>query len=891
VRLFLRRLLLLLPWRRRAAEREMQEELRGVSAMADARELGNLTLAAERTRDEWGWTRLGQVWRDIRLAVRMLGKRPGFSAAAILSLALGIGANTALFTLINAVSWRLLPIRSPESLLLLRQRQPDGAMLALSFPQYALIRDHNGALDMAAYSPLKVNVAVGGQMEPPTDAQLVTGSYFPLLGVSAAAGRLLGPEDDRAPLAHPVAVISYGYWKRRWALDPAAIGSPLTISGTPFTIVGVTPPEFFGVEVGASPSVYVPVMMQPVAMPTVENRLDRPINMVGWLEVIARRKPDVSPAQADAMLARLAESNDTDWRMADKFGTGRIKATLVLTSAATGLADLRAQFSQPLRILLAVVAVVLLIACANAGSLMLARAAGRRPEFALRLALGAGRSRLIRQVLMEGLVLAAAAGALGVLLAYLGTRALVAYASTGRDAVFLDLTPDARVLAFTLAVSMLAGVCFALVPALRATRVDLTSAGRKDLGHTRHASGFLQPGRAFVVTQVALSLVLLMGAGVFVRSLQNLMGRQLDVDRARVLIVRVEPRGSDQRSVPGTVDRLDRIYRDLLAEVRAMPGVASATLARSMPLSPVGFSSTVATASGPPQSVTTLMIYPRYPETMGLPLVAGRDFDERDLVPGAPLVTMVNETFVREVLSASALGVQHGAVMLEPGRPPQRVPMNIVGVVKDSPYPNVREAVRPLVYQTFRQARTGRGQMVLYVRASGDPDRVIGGIRAAVQRIDPHVPTFDVHTLADEVDATLIRERLIVTLSAFFALFALVLVCVGLYSLTAFTVARRTAEFGVRVALGATRGAVTWMVVRQVVLMVAAGAAIGVPLAWAVARLASRALTGVLFQLTATDPLTMATSVAVLALVAVGAGWIPARRAATVDPIVALRTE
>jgi predicted permease len=761
-----------------------------------------------------------------------------------------------------------------------------------SYQQYTLIRDLNDVLDLAAYAPVRLNIWVDGQLEPTGEGQMVSGNYFSLLGVRPAAGRILGPEDDRVPRGHPVAMISYGYWKRRWGLDPAIVGRHLTLSGVSFAIVGVTPPEFFGVEVGTSPQVFVPIMMQPVVMPVSENLLDNPSLFSSWLRVIARLNAGVPEARANTVLATLAQSEETDWRPSDKFHGGRVNARLELTSAATGLADLRSQFSLPFRILMGVVGVVLLIACANTGNLVLARAAARRPEFALRLALGAGRSRLIRQLLIEGIVLAGLAGVCGVALAYWATGGLVAYVSAGRGAVVLDLAPDARVLAFTLCVSVFSGLIFASAPAIRAARVDMTSVGRSDIGTARHSLGEPQPGRLLVVLQVALSLLLLVGAGLFVRSLQNLNQRRGGVATAQILVVRVEPRGSDQRNAPGAIERLDRTYRDLLARVERIPGVASATLARTSPLSPIEFNSIVKTPSGGERNVPTLMIYPHYFATMGMALSKGRDFDEEDLRPDAPLVAVVNEAFAAELLEGRApAGVEHGATLSSRGRPAESRPLNIIGVVSDAPYPNLRERTPPMLYQTFRQTRTGRGQMVLHVRVTGDAASVGAQLRNVLQSVDKDVPTFEIRTLAEEVDATLVRERLVATLSTFFGAVALGLVCVGLYGLMSFIVARRTPEIGIRVALGAVRADVAWMIMRQALSLVIVGAAVGLPVAWITARVAAHQMSVILFQLSSTDPLTIAAATGLLILVAMGASWLPARRASRIDPMMVLRND
>jgi predicted permease len=890
-----RRLALLLPWRRRAAERDMEEELRSIRAMASPGELGNLTLAAEDARAEWGWTRLEQTLQDLRYAARTLRKRPAFTVAAVLSLAIGIGANTALFTLINTALWKLLPIRDPEHLLALGQQGRDSLGNGFTYQQYELIRDHTQAFDFAAYSRVRLNVAIDGASEPTRAGQLVSGEYFALLGVRPALGRLLGPDDNRVPMGHPVAVLAHSYWQRRFNGDPAVLGRSIALSGLPFTIVGVTPPDFVGTEVGSPPSLFVPVMMQPAVMPMMVNLLHRPNVYSTWLRILGRLKPGVSLEQAAAQLDALARVPETDWRPRSKFTGEPEDVRLVALSAATGISELRRQFSQPLFVLLGVTGMVLLIACANVGNLMLARSATRRTEFALRLALGARSSRLFRQVLVEGFLLAALGGLAGVVLAFWTTRALVAFAAAGYGAIDLDLSPNPRVLAFTGLLSMLAGVMFGAVPAYRASRVELSSGMRHDLSHGRSAASLGGPGTLLVVVQVALSLVLLIAAGLFVRSLQQLSPHEAASDPSRVLIVRVETRGSSNRSAPGAADRFDRMYRELLGEIERIPGVESASLARTSPLSPSSFGFRVSLpSSNQPQMMPALIVYPGYFATMGIPILKGRDFNDDDLRPGAPPAVLVNETFVRTfVRGGEPLGNQHDIRQAAGPRGSwsQGLPLDIIGVVKDTRFPSLRDPTPPTVYQTFMQANTGFAQMVLHVRVSGPTSEIARQVREAVQALDRVVPMFDVHTLADEIDGALVRERLVATLSSLFGAVALTLVCVGLYGLLAFAVSRRTAEIGVRVALGATQSDVGWLIARQALIIVSAGLAVGIPAAWLVSRLADRQLNGLLFKLAPTDPLNVLLATVVLVLVAMSAGLIPARRAARIDPVVALRIE
>ena len=901
MRMLIQRLLLLLPWRRRAAERDMRDELRAIAAMADPRELGNLTVAAEDVRAQWGWIRLEQTAQDVRYAIRTLRKAPGFTLAAVASLAIGIGANTALFTLTDSVMWKLLPIDDPEHLLTVDQQTPDSLTSGFTYPQYEIFRDHGGALDLAAYGYARLEVSVSGSDEPTVEAHLVTGKYFPLLGLRAAAGRLFDDTDDRVVMGHPVAVLSHRYWQRRFAGDPAVIGRPVTVAGLPFTIVGVAPAEFFGVEVGQSPDLYLPVMMQPGVLPTFGSLLETPDVFSTWLRLIGRLKPGVSLEQAPARLNALAGHPATEWRVRNKFSGQFEETRLVVRSAAAGLSDLRRQFSQPLFVLLGVSGVVLLIACANVGHLLLARSATRRSEFALRLALGAGRTRVMRQVIVEGLVLAGAGAAVGIVLAYWAAPALVAFASAGRTSVMLNLAPDLRVLAFTTTVSILAGLLFASAPALRAARADQSARVRLDPGRTARTVADHGPGKTLVVVQVALSVVLLVAAGHFVRTLQNLYRHDSSIDLDRVLVVRLEPSGSGRRTADNA-PAFDRTYRDLLARVVTVPGVRSASLARSSPLEPSTLGFPIALPSGgEPVRLQSTIVYPRYFATVGVPIVKGRDFNEDDLGPGAARAVIVNDAFVRDILhGGEPLGTSHGVAidLLKGFRPTQGStasrrgePLNIVGVVSDSRFPGLRDETPPRVYQTYLQANTGFGAMVLHVRATRDSAEIIRAVTDLVRPIEREVPMANVHTLADEVNAALARERLLAALAGIFGLVALSLVSVGLYGLMAFSVSRRTSEIGIRIALGATRANVRWLVGRQALGIVLAGLAIGIPAAWIAGLLASRQLSSLLYKVTSTDPATMVLAAVLLVVVALCAGLLPARRAVRIDPAVALRNE
>jgi predicted permease len=890
-------------FKRGAVERELSNELRfhrerlvakliaaGASPEGAERrariDMGGVDQISEECRDARGVSLIESTVQDLRYATRQLRKSAGFAAVVIASLALGIGANTAIFTLIDAVLLRMLPVDAPNELYFVARHRPNATIYGYGHEDFRALRQGNPVFtDIAAYGTTRLNVSIGGSTEPTAEGQMVTGAYFSLLGIDPVIGRLIGEEEDRIPNGHPVTVLSYNYWKRRFGGDPHALGRAISISGTSFTIIGVTPRDFFGLEVGRHADLFVPVMMQPVAMPASENLLYNPTLNATWLTAVGRLKSDRTPAQATAVLAGLDVLRPLmtkPQRPGEQ--SQRIPERLGLAPAATGLSSLRQQFSQPLMVLMVVVAVVLLIACANVASLVLSRAASRQAEFSMRLALGAGRWRLVRQLLVESIVLALAGGLCGLAVARWATGALVTFISSGRTPIVLDLAPDARILAFTATVSILTGVLCGLVPALRASRVDVISGLR---GQARGTVGgnWLRPGKILVVSQVALCLLLLFGAGLFVRSLQAIDSQDDGFDRQGVLIIRVEPRGSDQRGVAGASARLHQTYLDLLQRVREITGVRSASLAHFNPTTPVTFGGPLRLASGETARVSQMMVYPNYFATMGIPIVAGRDLEPRDLQASSPYVCLVNEAFVRQLM--------HGENPVGKQLPVERngLQREIIGVVKDTKYATLRESTPPVMYQPFLQTSTGRGQMTLHVRLAGTTPGVAARVREEVQRIDKDMPLFAVHTLADLMASSLSRERLVATLSGLFSLLALLLASVGLYGLMAFAVVRRTSELGVRMALGAASRSVVAMVLREAMLLVVIGLAVGVPAAFLLGRFAASQVAGLLYGLTSTDPLTMGGAAAILMAVAAGAAYFPAARAARIDPIIALRAE
>jgi len=903
-------------FRRDAMERELTDELqfhherevakliaRGIpreDAERQARySTGGVEWVKEECRDARGISTLESTLRDVQYGIRQMRKRPGFAAVVILSLGLGIGANTAIFTLINAVLLRSLPVENPERLEFLARYQPafgPAPSFGFMYEEFRRLQAANPVFtDVAAYSATRLNVSIDGSIEPTVEGQLVSGSFFPMLGVRAVVGRAFGPEDDRRPAGHPVAVLSYDYWKRRFARDPGVIGRTIAVSGHPFTVIGVAPPEFYGLEVGRAADIFVPVMMQPVVMPAAENWLESSIARSEWLTIVGRLRPEITPQQAAGALSSL----DVLEPLMTKPGrTGappqQVIERLGLISAASGLSELRDQYSRPLFILLIVVGVVQLIACANVASLILARGSARAPELSMRLALGAGRWRLVRQLTIENVLLALVGGISGLLLARWSTSLLVTFMSAGRTPIVLDLRPDPSVLTFTAAVSLVTGLLCGAIPALRATRVDILAGfahqGRQQGG----TASWARPGRMLVVAQVALCVLLLFGAGLFVRSLQKIDAQDGGFDRDRVYVTRVEPRGSDQRGVPGASVRLDAIYRDLIRRVEAIDGVRSASLAYFAPTTPVYYSEPIQVPSGETVRIARMMVYPGYFETMGIPILAGRDLDDHDLAAGAQEVIVVNEAFVREFMNgANPLGRRLAYRARRTPDNPAGVERfrEIVGVAKDSRYASLREAVAPVIYQPFLQTQTGRGQMTLHVRTSRDDGAIVSRIREEVQRIDSTMPLLPLETLAAELDAALSRERLVAVLSTLFSVLALLLATVGLYGLMAFSVVRRTSEMGIRMALGAARASVVRLVMGEAMLLVVGGLAVGVPAAFVAGRLAGSRISGLLFGLRATDPMTMVLAVAVLVVAAAAAAYVPAARASRVDPMVALRSE
>jgi predicted permease len=835
-----------------------------------------------------------ELWQDLKYGARMLRKRPGFTLVAVLTLALGIGANTAIFSSVNAILLKKLPLADGDRLVLFDATNSEGTSDGspsdevwhrYSMGTYRHFTTGIPALEsLAAFRSGESRLNVVGGKEGATEASLgsghlVSGNYFQVLRVDAQLGRTLTPDDDREG-APPAAVISNGYWKTHFASDRQVLGQSITVNGTPVTIVGVIPQRFFGLRVRRAPDFWLPLVLQPRIERTDSYLTDRDVY---WLNLVGRLKPghglDEASTQANVALKQYlrAEAGSTpadDWKAAIDHGVIR------LAPGGPGISGLRSAYGEPLKVLMGVAGFVLLIACANLANLMLSRATERRGEIALRLAMGAGRGRILRQVMTESLLLAALGGGVGLVLALWGVEALRVLVSKSAP---VDVGLNLPVLGFTAAVSLAAGILFGLAPALRAGRADLVTAmrARGESGGAGRLAAGLAP--VLVVTQVALSLVLLAGSGLLVRSLMNLASADVGFTREGVVVVDI-----DTRIAGLEMSELSDYYQRLLERVQAIPGVTAATVATYSPMNGTSRSSSL-TIEGrkivPDEDVVAnvLLVAPRWAKTLQVPIVRGRVLEEQD-GPAAPKVAFVNEAFARAYFAGTDPIGRRVAI----GDDPKNPRYEIVGVVGDARYDSPREAPARTLYLGILQAGDqGAYSSDLEVRTSGDPMRTVPELRRAVAEIDHRVPIASVTTLSDQVAGAVGPERLLAQLVSAFSVLALVLACVGLYGVVSQAVARRTNEVGIRMALGADRARILGMILREAGSLILLGLAVGIP----GAALAARLLTNQLFGVAPADPLTLAASASVLLAVALLAGYIPARRASRVDPLVALRAE
>ncbi|HET9401160.1 MAG TPA: ABC transporter permease [Candidatus Acidoferrales bacterium] len=886
-----------------SAREKMKAGMSRADAMRAARmEIGSADMVKEESR-AWGWeSRLETVWQDLRYAARVLAKNPGFAAVAVLSLALGIGANTAIFTLIDSVLLKTLPLKNPHELVIFEWWIPPGAVeprmwmsgnswdedgksvgTPLPYPAFAAMRaSQRGVADMFAISDMgRANLVADGTADL-TRAEMATAGIFNTLGLHPAAGRFYDEQDDRAG-ASPVCVISYGYWKRRFGADPNISGKQITLSGVPFAIAGVMPGGFDGVQTGDHVDVWAPLALQSL----IDPNMDPKVSMFAaadhwWLIVMGRLKPGVSRAQAETQLNAIFTPVATDGISARQAGDHYAIPALQLEGGAQGLGQLSRTYSRPLFVLLALVGLVLLIACANVANLLLARGTARQREIGVRLSLGASRWRLMRQLLTESLLLAGVGGALGYLLATWGSGVLVAMISPKTSPLALDMSLDARVLAFSIGICILTALLFGIAPAWRAARTDLTPALRQ--GSPGAAGLKLGWGKTLVAAQVALSLVLLFGAALFVRTLVNMRHIQAGFEADHVLLFGLHP-SSDYKE-----PALKALYAEVQERLTTLPGVISATAswhlivhdgARGERVTVPGY--TVKSAED--RSSYIMPAGPNFFATMRIPILRGRDFNVRDTA-NSPKVYVINEAFARKYFGGrDPLGERMGMGGEHPEADGQ-----VIGIVRDAKYASLRNDAPPTVYQPLQQA-FDIPYMNYEVHTAGDPLEMVPTVRAAVASIDPKVPIYRIQTEENLVDEALTQERLFAKLTSFLGGLALVLACIGLYGTLAYAVARRTREIGIRMALGAKQFDVLGMVLRETLVLIAVGIAVGVPAALGATRLASGFIADFLYGLKPTDVASIVAAASLLAAVALCAGAIPARRAAKVDPLIALRYE
>ncbi len=880
-------------------------------------------------------------WQDVRYGLRMLGKSPGFTAVAILTLALGIGANTAIFTLIDAVMLRTIPVRDPERLAVFKWtahndpkyhsygswgdcgRSGNGSGCSFSVPLFKSMRAQASVFSGLTAFTGPMTVVVSGNGAPSmAGAEVVSGDFFSTLGVGTALGRPLGPADD-SPSAPRAVVLSYAYWQKAFGGERSVMGRTVRLNGAAFTIVGVTDPRFTNLAPGKTQDFFLALALTPqLGFKWQGNLKDMTDSQSWWLVIVGRLKDGVSMRQAQAAATSIFRNEMLHG--AKPLSKEADDPAIVLAPAQEGLSGQRQRYSTELYVLMFAVGFVLLIACANIAGLMLARSAARQKEIAVRLALGAGRRRMVRQLLTESVMLSVAGGVFGVLIAYWGVHSITALVASSPDRPFpFVIAPDWRVLAFTISASVLTGIFFGLAPALRSTRLDLTPALKESASSlppgTGRAGRRLHLGGVLVMAQVALSILVLIGAGLLVRTLQNLRDIDPGFDTQNILLFGIDPTLSGYKDA-----QIDILYRDLQDRFAAIPGVISASYASDPLLSGSLWSTDIHLPGQPEKSsveADTLAVGPGFFSTLHIRLLAGRALNSADFttaaatdaaqraaeeaskkpaasessntaskapsptdVAGAPIPVIVNETFARKYFGKESPLGRHldEAEGDEPSTGPKSPGYQIVGVAGNTKYDSLRREIQPTMYRPL----TGGGAH-FELRTAATAAALLPIVRDIVNRAGDNLPIFDVATQSQRIDQLLSQERIMARLSSFFGLLALVLACIGLYGLLSYEVTRRTREIGVRMALGAQRRGVLRLVVGQGILLALAGSVVGIAAAFAVTRY----LASLLYGVRPVDPLTFTAVVVLLAVVAVAACAIPARRAVSVDPMVALRYE
>ena len=834
---------------------------------------------------------MATLLNDVRYGIRMLAKNPGFTAVVVLTLALGIGANTGIFSLLDQAILRALPVKDPSRLVLVNDAEyrsgwsnSDNDAMVYSYPHYKDVRDgiplFHGVI---ARARVPLSVATGGVAER-AGGDVVSGNFFSVLGVGPALGRVLDPEDDRVPGASPVAVLSYGYWQSRFGRDPDVVGRKISLNAYPFTVVGVAAPGFAGLLKGHNVDVFVPIAMKRELTPDWNGLVERDIM---WLNIFARLKPGISREQAEAAIqgpyhpileAEIQSMKNPRGTFRDRY----LRQHISLRPAAQGINLLSQTWAKPLLVLAGCVGLVLLITCANVAGLMIAKAAGRQREVAIRLALGARRGAIIRQLVTETLLLGAAGGLVGLEVAWACCRLLIHLLPQDTAAAFSSAL-DGRVLAFNLGVSVVAGLICGLLPAGQALRVDTAPtlkessvgiAGRHAQAHWRSA---------LVVAQLALSIVLVVTAGLFAVSLKNLLEKSPGFQPQNLLSFSVRPELSGYNGA-----RELAFDQELERRLKALPGVVSVGAARGGVFSGSDRGGNV-TVEGyharPDEDLECAMdaVSAGFLSTLKIPLLSGRDFTEAD-GSGAPKVAIVNQQFARFFFpGGNALG-RHLAF----GAGDVKLDIEIVGVVRDSFHDNLREKVARFIYIPYLQdTHAGVGSLAYYLRAAGNPVALTGNVRQTIRDMDSNVPLNEVRTVKSAIQQSIYGDRMVAWLGVTFGALAAALAAIGLYGLVSYTVARRTSEIGLRMALGASRPAILWLVFRQSLTLIATGVALGLVLALAATRLVS----SMLYGLESTSPLIAAGATLLLAAVAALATYFPARRATRVEPIIALRYE
>ena len=855
-------------------------------------ELGGIEQTKENCRDARRVNWIQDFVQDLRFGLRMLRKSAGFTAVAVLTLGLGIGANTAFFSLINEILLRGLPVPHPEQLVILRSPGPnhghtwsdvDQGAQSFSYLTYKDLRDRATVFSgLLACREASVNVSGHGETQV-AHADLVSGNFFQTLELQPALGRLFTSSDETSPGANPVAVLSYGYWSRQFGADPSILSKALTVNGVPLTVVGVVRKGFYGVQVGSTPDIFIPVTMKAQMAPnmrqTLEDRTDH------WLPVMGRLKPGMPLARAQAALQPIyqpiLESDAKLLKLSGEDLKRFIAKPVLLISGAHGRLVLQQGVEEPLLVLMSMVGLVLLIACANLAGLLVARGEARQREIGVRLAMGAKRARLIRQLLTESLLIATAGGAAGIALAWWCLNAIAAAIRENYGLGDPVSSLDFRVLWFAIALTLATAILFGFAPALRATRLDVQSTLKDQGSNVSEGRSNVGLRKVLIVSQVALTGVLLAGAGLFVRTLMNLEHVNLGVNTSHLLQFKVAPdlNGSKPAQTLAFADRARN-------EIAALPGVRSVSIStteifagddRSSNFTPEGYR--------PGDDTDALYDYigPNYFSTMGIPLIAGREFTESDAAE-SPTVCIINEKLAqRSFAGRNPIGmhITHGD-----GKLYTNPPMEIIGVVANSKWDDARSNIVPFLYMPYSQDQN-LGHLAFYVRTERDPSSMASALRSLVQRLDPNLPVNNLRTLQEQVSNSMSNDRLVAALSVSLALVAAMLAALGIYGVLAYVVARRTREIGIRIALGGERADILRLVVGQGVRLTFVGGVIGM----FIALVTMRWIASLLYGVTAHDPVTFVGVIVLLAIVSGGACYLPARRAMRVDPVVALRYE